>query len=122
MNKINYISSEMIKTESIYNVVVFTIAIILCLFIIVLLISMLPAKYSKIKGIFATIVVIVGYVFYIAILGCKVLDKPSGYYKYTVSMNEYFKLVNTNRIDDYTVIKQNKDGTFVITDDPSYRK
>lgn len=121
MNELNYISSEMIKTESIFKETVFIIAVICCLYFTILIIETLLRKYIKLHYIVVIITITSYLLLLFNILACGVLDKPSGYYRYTVSMNEYFKLVNTDRIEKYRVIKQNKDGTFVITDDPSYR-
>ena len=54
----------------------------------------------------------------ITILFLGLFDKPTGYYKYTVKISNECSLLEFN--EQYKIIKENKDGTYVITDNLDY--
>lgn len=71
----------------------------------------LAYKFEIISGIIYAIIIV-------AILFSGLFDKPTGYYKYTVKISKECSLLEFN--EEYKIIKENKDGTYVITDDLDY--
>lgn len=71
----------------------------------------LAYKFEIISGIIYGIMII-------TILFSGLFDKPTGYYKYTVKISKECSLLEFN--EQYKIIKENKDGTYVITDDLNY--
>lgn len=71
----------------------------------------LAFKFEIISGIIYGIIII-------TILFLGLLDKPTGYYKYTVKISNECSLLEFN--EQYKIIKENRDGTYVITDDLDY--
>ena len=53
------------------------------------------------------------------ILSSGLFKKPSGYYKNTVKISNECRLLEFN--EQFKIIKENKDGTYLITDDLDYR-
>ena len=70
----------------------------------------LAYKFEIISGIIYGIIII--------ILSLGLFDKPTGYYKYTVKISNECSLLEFN--EQYKIIKENRDGTYVITDDLDY--
>lgn len=64
-----------------------------------------------------TTVIIYG-IIVMMILSSGLFKKPSGYYKYTVKISNDCRLLEFN--EQFKIIKENKDGTYVITDDLDY--
>lgn len=116
MNGIQIISQEAMMTFR----VIPTILLVLSMFItfpIALHIGnktnnwKLAFKFEIITGIIYTIIII-------TILSLGWLDKPTGYYKYTAKISSECSLLEFN--EQYKIIKKNKDGTYVITDNLNY--
>lgn len=116
MNGIQIISQEvMTKTR-----IVPSILLILSVFIIVPITFRignktdnwkLAIKFEIISGIIYGIIIM-------TILFSGLFDKPTGYYKYTVKISKECSLLEFN--EQYKIIKENKDGTYAITDDLDY--
>lgn len=116
MNGTQIISQEAITTLK----VIPTILLILSIFIILPITFhignktdnwKLAFKFEIISGIIYGIIIIT-----ILLLG--VFNKSTGYYKYTVKISKECSLLEFN--EQYKIIKENKDGTYVITDNLDY--
>lgn len=116
MNGIQIISQEAITT--LRNIP--TILLILSIFII-LPIALhignktnnwkLAYKFEIISGIIYGIIIV-------TILSLGLFNKQTGYYRYTVKISNKCSLLEFN--EQYKIIKENKDGTYVITDNLDY--
>ena len=116
MNGIQIISQEAMTTLR----VIPTILLVLSMLIIVPITFhirnktnnwKLAYKFEIISGIIYGIIIV-------TILFSGLFDKPTGYYKYTVKISNECNLLEFN--EQYKIIKENKDGTYVITDDLDY--
>lgn len=117
MNGVQIISQEAITTDRYIP----TILLILSIFIIVPITFYFGKKTDNWKvacslGIATTIIygIIV-----MMILSSGLFKKPSGYYKYTVKISNECRLLEFN--EQFKIIKENKDGTYLITDNLDYR-
>lgn len=116
MNGIEIISQEAMTTLRIIPTILLALLILIILPITLHIGNKtdnwkLAYKFEIISGI--------TYGFIIAtILFLGLLDKPTGYYKYTVKISNECSLLEFN--EQYKIIKENKDGTYVITDNLHY--
>lgn len=116
MNGIQIISQEAMTTLRVMP----TILLVLSILIIVPITFYIGNKKDnwklafKFEMTFGIIYVII----IITILFSRLFDKSTGYYKYTVKISKECSLLEFN--EQYKIIKENKDGTYVITDDLDY--
>lgn len=116
MNGIEIISQEAITTLRIIPTILLALLILIILPITLHIGNKtdnwkLANKFEIISGITYGIIIA-------TILFLGLLDKPTGYYKYTVKISNECSLLEFN--EQYKIIKENKDGTYVITDNLHY--
>lgn len=112
MNGIQIISQEAMTTLR----VIPAILLVLSMFIILPITFRIGNKTNNWKLAFK-FEIIYGIII-ITILFLGLFDKPTGYYKYTVKISNECSLLEFN--EQYKIIKENRDGTYVITDDLDY--
>ena len=116
MNGIQIISQEAMTTLR----TIPSILLILSIFIILPITFHIKNKTDNCKLAFG-FEIIFGIIYEIiitTILFSGLLDKPTGYYKYTVKISNECSLLEFN--EQYKIIKENRDGTYVITDNLDY--
>ena len=117
MNGVQIISQEAITTAR----TIPAILLVLSIFIILPITFYIGKKTGnwKVAFTFEIITGIIYTIIIITILLSGLFKKPSGYYKYTVKISNECSLPEFNK--QYKIIKENKDGTYIITDDLDYR-
>ena len=116
MNGIQIISQEAITTLKVIPTILLVLSILIILPITFHIQNKtnnwkLAYKFEIISGIIYGIIIIL-------ILRSGLFNKPTGYYKYTVKISNECSLLEFN--EQYKIIKENRDGTYVITDDLDY--
>lgn len=116
MNGIQIISQEEMVTLRIIP----TILLVLSMFIIVPITFHIKNKTNswKLAYKFEIISGIIYGIIIVTILFSGLFNKPTDYYKYTVKISNECSLLEFN--EQYKIIKENKDGTYVITDNLDY--
>ena len=117
MNGVKIISQEAITTAR----TIPAILLVLSIFIILPITFYIGKKTGnwKVAFTFELITGIIYTIIIITILLSGLFKKPSGYYKYTVKISNECRLLEFN--EQFKIIKENKDGTYLITDYLDYR-